>query len=469
MEESEGAQHASESGVVQWKGQGSREFFEGQCPDRGPWEQKEEQPRVGKVGCVQQDEGKAEKSHSPIVKAVAGICYINLMKLKLLWASPLPPTPSGVSDYAVEILGSLSQGVEIRVLRPPGQDEILIPEGLEVLDRIDGRRPGEILLLHLGNNTYHEWIMPLCREERAVVVMHDLVLHHLLVEHTAGRGRFGELEAALEQEYGETGRALAEGRRFGLGGRLDAFLFPALKSVVGGASAFISHSHFGVRRLKRAFPQRSCAHVPLPVADPGELDGSVIRAKMGVLKDEILLMHLGFLSREKGLATILEAVAAGRKLGLPLRLLIIGGTTDLGKAGELISALSLERVVSATGWLEKEEMMRLPAAADLGIVLREPSAGETSAAVLRFLAAGTPAAVIASHQYLEWPGEIAPRVSPGPASAADILRLLKRVCYEKKNGLWEKNCRQTRRYYLQHHRPEHATGRIVDFLSRLSF
>lgn len=468
MQEAEGAQHASQSGVVQWEGQGSREFFEGQSPDLGPWEQEEDQAGIGKVGRIQKGKGKTEKSHSPIVKAVSGICYINLMKLKLLWASPLPPTPSGVSDYAVEILGSLSQQVELRVLRPPGQDEILIPEGLEVLDRIEGRRPGEILLLHLGNNPYHEWIMPLCREERAVVVMHDLVLHHLLVEHTAGGGRLGELEEALEQEYGESGRALAEGRRFGLGGRLDAFLFPALQSVLGGASAFISHSRYGAGRLERTFPQRSCVHVPLAVADPGEVDGSVVRAKMGISKDEILLMHLGFLSREKGLATILEAVAAGRKLGLPLRLLIIGGTTDLGKAGELIFALSLEKVVSATGWLEKEEMMRLPAAADLGIVLREPSAGETSAAVLRFLAAGTPAAVIASHQYLEWPGDIAPRISPGPASVADILRRLKGVDREKENGLWEKRCRQARRYYLRHHRPEHAAGQMVDFLSGLS-
>ena len=49
--------------------------------------------------------------------------------------------------------------------------------------------PGENehLVVHLGNNPYHRWLVPLARRN-AVVVLHDFVLHHLLVEMTVAEG-----------------------------------------------------------------------------------------------------------------------------------------------------------------------------------------------------------------------------------------------------------------------------------------
>ena len=91
---------------------------------------------------------------------------------------------------------------------------------------------------------------------------------------------------------------------------------------------------------------------------------------------------------------------------------------------ELMQAASLagidDRVV-ATGWIAADEFPRVPAAADLGVVLRTPSAGETSAAAVRFFACGTPVAVGGRRQFLELPEPAAPRltrtVSPGGVGA----------------------------------------------------
>ena len=47
-----------------------------------------------------------------------------------------------------------------------------------------------------------------------------------------------------------------------------------------------------------------------------------------------------------------------------------------------MAGLGLERRVSATGWVPAADFTRLPAAADLGVVLRTPSAGETSALLI---------------------------------------------------------------------------------------
>ena len=55
-------------------------------------------------------------------------------------------------------------------------------------------------------------------------------------------------------------------------------------------------------------------------------------------------------------------------------------------------------------------------------VPRFPTAGETSAAALRFLAAGTPVVVSGYAQFLELPAEAALRMAPGRAGVAELAR-----------------------------------------------
>jgi hypothetical protein len=92
-----------------------------------------------------------------------------------------------------------------------------------------------------------------------------------------------------------------------------------------------------------------------------------------------------------------------------------------------IERVGLTDRIHATGWLETEQMQAAPGAADLGIVLRSPSAGETSAAAARFFACGTPVAVSGRRQFLELPAAAAPRVTPGPSSAADVARIIEDI------------------------------------------
>jgi len=394
------------------------------------------------------------------------------MKLKILWVSPLPPVPSGVSDYAVEVLEDLSKIATVRVVAPPDIRVENVPEACEITESSTSLLPGEIPIIHMGNNPYHEWLIPWCSLPGAVVVLHDLILHHLLVESTAGREKMIPLGKKLQSEYGEEGKAIFDARRFGLHGRLDPFLFPALRSLVGEASALICHSEFGLRRLKSLFPETPVLQMPLAAADPGPVHRMELRKKYGVDPEELLLMHMGFLSREKGLSTILRALAAAREMGVRLRFLLTGWSLDAeGILSRVINDLDLKGIVILSGWLEKEDMMKLPAAADLGIILRQPSAGETSAAVLRFLACGTPVGVNALHQYLEWPEDVALRLTPGPSTEADIIRLFVRATREEfnsKSGRWSKRRERARWVYEESHRPEKAARKIVDFLKSLS-
>ncbi|RLE26680.1 MAG: hypothetical protein DRJ65_05020 [Acidobacteria bacterium] len=391
------------------------------------------------------------------------------MALRILWASPLPPVRSGVSDYAVELLRPLSGLADVRILTPPGSEgqQELAPDLASLLVPLETTgNPGEIFVAHFGNNPYHRWILEQCRGRRTVAVVHDLVLHHLLVHQFLDVGKDPDaFAAAMGEAHGDSGEALAQARTFGLSGRLDPFLFPALKALLGDCEALICHSEFGRRELLKVFPGTPVLRMKLPVADPGPVDRVKIREKLGISDQEILMMHLGFLTPEKGLAPILGGLAAARGLGINARLLLVGEKAKGVELQAVAETLGLGRAVMSTGWLPWDEMVKAPAAADVGVVLRVPSAGETSAAVVRFLACGTPAAVIARRQFLEWPEEVAPRITPGPSTTAEIARLLSRI---SKDGDWKARRPAARKFYEDGHTPEQAAKAMVEFLRSLS-
>jgi glycosyltransferase involved in cell wall biosynthesis len=387
--------------------------------------------------------------------------------MKILWGSPLPPTRSGVSDYAVELLPALGARANVRVLEPPrgvSNDTWSFGNGVTMVPRDTRPDPDEISLIHLGNNPHHGWLLDRLAGPNTVVVLHDLVLHHLLVEAADGDDVF--LETSLREAHGERGVALARGRRYGLTGRRDPFLYPARGAFLGAASGVIVHSRWAEGVVAQEFPDLPRARVGLAVADPGNLVRAGERGRLGMLADEVVLMHLGFLTPEKGLEQILTGIAAATRAGVPVRLVLVGEGKGMDQIRAAAAAAGVGGQVSATGWVDPESFPAIPAAADLGVVLRTPTAGETSAAVLRFLAAGTPVAVGASRQFLEWPEEATPRLTPGPSAPAELARLL--AAARKGGKAWEKRRKAARAAYETNHRPADAADAIIEFLSSLS-
>ncbi len=255
------------------------------------------------------------------------------------------------------------------------------------------------------------------------MVLHDLVLHHLLVESTVARGDAGGYRRALASEYGPAGEALADGRTWGFVSARDPFLFPARRFVLDRADAVAVHSRWALEQVRRDVPGLPAFHVPMGVVDPEPVERDVLRLELGIGEDEIAVMHLGFLTPAKGLVAVLEGVAAARAAGAPVRLVLVGEGDAGGVVTRAAEALGVAGAVTWTGWVDSDRMRRLPGAADLGVVIRRPSAGETSAAVLRFLACGTPVAVSALPQFLEFPREAAIRLTPG-SEGAELARLL---------------------------------------------
>ncbi len=349
---------------------------------------------------------------------------------RLLWGSPLPPTRSGVADYAAELLPHLARATAVALLGPPGWER---PEGAPWLGEVatlawDAPAPtGFVPLLHLGNNPHHLWVVRRLRASGGLVVLHDTVLHHLLVEEAADDRAWERFASELAASEGAGGAALAAGRAWGYAGRLDPFAFPARSAYLRFASGVIVHNERAVADVTRACPALPVRRVPLAVgALPGG-DRARTRARLGAGPDELLMVHLGFLTRAKGLDVVLRGLAALGEAGVAARLAVVGEGSERDALEAAARAGGVADRVRIWGYASPEDLGAILAAADLGLVPRYPTAGETSAAVLRFLAAGTPAAVAGYRQFLEFPADAAPRVAPGPAGVADLVRVAARL------------------------------------------
>lgn len=387
----------------------------------------------------------------------------------ILWGSPLPPVRSGVSDYAVELMPHLAARARVRVLSPPGWTPEIpspLPPRAELVATETAAADDEVTLIHLGNNPHHLWLLPRLGRPRTVVVLHDTVLHHLLVESTTAAGDSEGYRRRISAAYPGSGEVLAQAREVGNGGRLDPFLFPARRCFLEGVGGVVVHSQrarLEVEAEHLGIPVRA---VGLPVSDPGFVDVVEARRRLDLPPDAVILMHLGFLTPEKGVTEILAGLAAARATGVPAHLAIVGEGGFSRRLEQAACSLGLSEHVSFAGWVDEETLRVAPAAADLGIVLRTPSAGETSAAALRFLAAGTPVAVTGRRQFLEWSELAAPRLTPGPSSAGELARLLLEAAAN--GGTWRARGRAAREVYEQRHRPKLGAAELVRALDEIA-
>jgi glycosyltransferase involved in cell wall biosynthesis len=284
--------------------------------------------------------------------------------------TPLPPAKTGVAHYASMLIPALAKRVD------------LVLNDLSVPDRI----------YHLGNNPHHEWIYAEAMKVPGVIVLHDLVLHHLIVEMTLARGDVDGYVAALEANHGAAGAAWARGRAAGLHSEMGNFLFPASIDVAQRSRAVIVHNRYAAERL-RSFGVTTPIHV---VAHPYEPAAPAPPRAPG---EERVIGLFGFLTSAKRADVVLEAFARARRRRV-LRLLVVGEP-----APNIDVAAMARDGVTFTGFVADEEFPKYFAAVDCLVNLRYPSAGETSGTLIRAMAAGKPVAVSDYAQFAELPDD----------------------------------------------------------------
>jgi glycosyltransferase involved in cell wall biosynthesis len=289
--------------------------------------------------------------------------------MRVAFYSPLPPSRSGIADYSALLLPELEKRIEVVLARP---------------GRFRRDPAADICLYHVGNDAEaHGWIVEALRRRPGVVVLHDFVLHHLVVGLTFARGDAAGYLAAMEREEGLVGRLLAYAV---LDNKLPPLWetrpedFPLAGEVLDRATALIVHSHYVERRAREAGyrgPIVRIAHPawPVPGLEPAGVEG------------DPLYGCFGHLNESKRIAELLAAFARLRERRPGARLLLVGSFAVR------LARLELPEGVIRKEYVPEDELWSLMAACDAIVSLRSPTMGETSGSAIRALSLGKPLVV----------------------------------------------------------------------------
>jgi glycosyltransferase involved in cell wall biosynthesis len=348
---------------------------------------------------------------------------------RIAYASPLNPAASGISDYSEELLPYLARYAEITLyvadgLRPSNADLLrhLDVRPLSRLARDQRRQPYDAIIYHMGNSVEnHAAIWDALQHVPGVVVLHEFVLHHFMLGYAAVTRRDVELyRAEALQRYGPAGARVAE---LMLHGRMTeaAFDMPFCESVLDAAEGVIAHSRYVLDRVAALRPKLPAALAPMGVPLPPSIPREDARARLGLPEGALLLASFGHINPYKRVEAALRAVKVLRASRPDLRYLLVGSISPSYDVRAAIARAGLEDSVTVTGYVDRAAFEDYVAAADICLNLRHPTAGETSASLLRLLGAGKPTLVSASGSFAELPPGVAAQVDLDASEGELIL------------------------------------------------
>lgn len=174
-----------------------------------------------------------------------------------------------------------------------------------------------------------------------------------------------------------------------------AFLVRLMKWYYSGCDAVVAPSRpieailrsYGVRARVEIIKTGVVAAAPLSAAQRQE-----VRHGLGVLDDELLLLYVGRIAREKNLRMLLEAFRIALGVNPRLKLALVGGGPALAETRRRAEEIGVSGSTRFVGMLPRGQIDPLYAAADIFVF---PSATETQGiAICEALSAGLPVVAV---------------------------------------------------------------------------
>ncbi len=352
--------------------------------------------------------------------------------MRISYYSPLPPERSGIADYSALLLPALERLVDVDVVRR-------------------GRtRPvaADVALYHVGNDPdAHGWIVDALRRRPGVVVLHDLVLHHLVAGLTVGRKDGRAYLLALERDAGIPGRLLAHGY---LDGRVPPLWetspeeFPLTGEILGSATGVVVHSHYVEERVREDGFDGPVWRIPHPAWPTPTIGAAGVDGRP-------LFGCFGHLNASKRVPQLLDAFELVRHRHPQARLLLVGPASPGFDAARLVRD-GVERI----DYVDEARLWSLMAACDACISLRSPTMGETSGSVIRALSLGRPLVVSDVGWFSELPDDVALKVPVDENEVPDLAAALELLASSEPTQLAMSDA--ARDYATR----EHDLGRVAE-------
>jgi glycosyltransferase involved in cell wall biosynthesis len=344
--------------------------------------------------------------------------------LNIAYFTPLPPSRTGIAEYSAGLLPELSSaGLQVDLFTAQSEVDAELFTRFAVCNYLERPEllkevPGyDLAVYHMGNNLeFHEHIYAAALRHPGLVVLHDYVLHHLLVAIFLRRRK--DRAAYLEEMkycYGAAGKRLGEQaftpprKRVWESG--DVIDYPLNDRLIKTSRGVVIHSRFIEERLRRHHPDAWLRRIDaLVVGGEPVAAESGVRAELGLPDETLLLASFGFMTRMKRIPRVLEALAALQER-LNVHYLLVGELID-PEIENTIERLGVGASVHTTGYVGEERYMALMQACDVCINLRFPTMGETSAVLCQCLSLGKPGIVTDVGWYAELPDDCVYKVKP---------------------------------------------------------
>lgn len=343
--------------------------------------------------------------------------------------TPLPPSPSGIADYAAEQLPSLVKHFAPHVLvQEPVQVGRTQIEGVKVSEfdaaAFAALRSDHPTLYHIGNNLFHEFVFRAALQKPGYVVLHDFVLHHLVVELTLARNDPQGYRDYLINDHGEMGRALAEQRENYAFTSMQEFLLPLNGRILDNAKGVIVHSHWALQQIETVKPELPVIRVPhhFHADDIPQLSSSreEARRKLGIAPDVIVFLCIGHITPPKQVELVAKALGRMRRQLPPFLFLLVGEASDKAGLQTVLKQAGISDCTRLTGRVHMKTFQEAIIASDVVCNLRYPTAGESSGTLMRALGFGRCCVVFDYASFSDFSSDICVKI---PLNTFDVAPL----------------------------------------------
>jgi glycosyltransferase involved in cell wall biosynthesis len=189
-------------------------------------------------------------------------------------------------------------------------------------------------------------------------------------------------------------------------------------------------------------------------------DGKELKRRYGIPPEHVVIGSLGFASSAKRVQTILRAVSALNRRDLVY--VMVGNVGD--GIQQVLRNYGLSELVRITGHVDRKTFLDYCNLIDIGIDIRYPTMGETSASVCRILGAGKPCIVSDLGWFSEIPSDCVVKLDPTADECALAERLRDLMASDV---LRQEIGDNARRYVLEFHSPRKAADKYLRFLDEV--
>lgn len=388
--------------------------------------------------------------------------------MRIAYFSPLPPQATGVAEYSANLLPHLARLAEVAVFTDqadkvnPALRQLASVRDLgsfagPLRDRFD------MCLYQMGNNLlFHEGIYATLRRYPGVTTLHDVNLHSFYGELLMKRGRVAAYTREMAYAYGVAGARHARQARMGLAS-YNIKRYPLFERIGHVSLGVVVHSQYARRLVADRCPNTPVAHISQPVpidSDPMTIEEAKVH--LDFRPDDLLLVSFGYVAPSKRVDVALRAFARIRKSFPNVYYALVGKIIEGYDLSPLLAELDLDEVVRIVGYADAATYQTYLIATDIGLNLRYPTLGETSATLLALMAAGKPTLVSRVDAFVELPEAACVKIEIGPCEQAQIEAVLLNLMGDQ--DLRRQIGAHAADYVRRECEPETIATRYIDFI-----